>query len=236
MLSFPQLWYVWQVATRWDRLPYPVVNPTGVTTMDDLSGQQMQVQQWWNTHEDPDLLGALRMVVDPALHVSVLGSAAQGWEVRMVGASEAGYAVLLHQHPHSGQVQVWAGGAPALASRVALNLPKSTPGQGSPVRAPTPQSHHTRTWHQEPVHQPRTQTLTTFLTQPQKLSALITVSDRGQSRENRLLRGCFGFVDIEGDGRYLLRPGHDEVVRPASTADIHQELHTLLSARRFYPY
>ncbi|MGL4305193.1 MAG: ESX secretion-associated protein EspG, partial [Mycobacteriaceae bacterium] len=94
----------------------------------------------------------------------------------------------------------------------------------------------TRTWHQEPVHQPRTQTLTTFLTQPQKLTCSLLVTTRQQPGRPRQDRGEITFVDVEGDGRYLLRPGHDEVVRPASTADIHQELHALLAPRNTYPY
>lgn len=229
-----------------DRLPFPIQYQPSADSAADYHRLRHEAGAVVDTVLDDDLRVAMHALIAPKVRIEVVGylvaagspGASGSVPHKLRGHAAIGHdvAVVLAQAPG---VDERSGGPvtitvlePSQALPLVLSvLPDSVPGSTPRFVADSQQAAHSDT---SPLlrmdgRQTDNQRLAHLLSRPRSGVGEILVC-AGAAADNRLTHGTTGvnWIDVSGDGRYLLRHGRGVTVLPASHADLNAEIRTLL--------
>jgi hypothetical protein len=218
------------------RFPYPLRVRTTARTVAERAAQVRALSHWYEGYRDDELAAALAVLAKPAVRVEVFGvedrSAVQ---TRLLGCARGRTAVVVAQRPGpsadtGGDLAMCLAGVDTFAQRIADMFPAAEAGATAPMTAPRAEVQGGRPALIVPV---RSGTVATrarnLLALPRTGTGEVTVAaglDRPQASTTR----SFGWIDVVGDGRYLVRTEPAVEIRPMSAADFTAELRADLAA------
>lgn len=214
--------HVWR-ETDLDVYPYPVRLLETPATQEQALLLRSKLAARLPLGADADLSVALRILAKPDTRIAVIGKASEpGAEIRMLAAVVMQRAVLLTQEPGStpdfgATVHVSMGHAARLGQRLAARLP--------PIRAGR------EAWRHMSLAQLRNTNPRTLVgeldteTEPGQILSLLERPRTGEGHiriEPRLDReyppapANFSWIDVVGDGRYLIKPAPELYIGPGA--------------------
>ncbi|MGW6727662.1 ESX secretion-associated protein EspG [Nocardia sp. NPDC055029] len=211
-----------QFALAWarvdgDRIPYPLAVRASARDTAERAAEQPALDAWCARTLDADLSAALRVLAKPEIRVEVCGRAAA--PVRMLGAVTGDVAVLAVQEPGStddrgGSVHVQVGSTKRLAAQVFSRIPAQLAGTGDRISALAAKVREdSRDLVTAPVAGPSDAArIRKLLQRPRTGIGQILV---GQGRDEAPT-GVLSWIDVTGDGRYLVHAAHHVDIAPAT--------------------
>ncbi|MFB7875971.1 ESX secretion-associated protein EspG [Nocardia sp. NPDC056064] len=211
-----------QFALAWarvdgDRIPYPLAVRASARDTVERAAQQPALDAWCARVLDADLSAALRVLADPEIRVEVCGRTTV--PVRMLGAVSADIAVLAVQEPGSaedrgGTVHVQVGSTRRLAAQIFSRIPAQRPGSlprlGAPVAKVREDSRDLVT---APVAGPSDAARVRRLLQRPRTGIGQILVAAGREKDPS---GVLSWIDVTGDGRYLVHTAHRVDITPAT--------------------
>ncbi|MFC4125466.1 ESX secretion-associated protein EspG [Nocardia rhizosphaerae] len=211
-----------QFALAWartdgDRIPYPLAVRASARDTAERAAAQPALDTWCATGLDADLSAALRVLAKPEIRVEVCGSA--GTAVRMLGTVTGDVAVLAVQAPGSaddrgGTVHIQVGSTKRFAAQVFTRMPAHQPGTGPTLSAPAARVREdSRDLVTAPVAGPSDAArVRKLLQRPRSGIGQILV---GTGTDHDLV-GVLSWIDVTGDGRYLVHTARNVDIAPAT--------------------
>ncbi|MFD6220897.1 ESX secretion-associated protein EspG [Nocardia asteroides] len=203
-----------QFALAWartdgDRIPYPLAVRASARDTAERAARQPALDAWCAATLDADLSAALRVLGKPEIRVEVCGSATA--PVRMLGAVTGDVAVLAVQAPGTGDdrggtVHVQVGGTKRFAAQVFSRLPACPVGAGPRLSALAAR-----------VREDSRDLVTAPVAGPSEAARVRKLLQRPRSGIGQILvgpgaheppSGVLSWIDVTGDGRYLVHTGH----------------------------
>ncbi|MFE3541894.1 ESX secretion-associated protein EspG [Nocardia sp. NPDC059177] len=213
-----------QFALAWartdgDRIPYPLAVRASARDTLERAAQQPALDAWCARTVDADVSAALRVLAKPEIRVEVCGRDTA--PVRMLGAVSADIAVLAVQAPGSAEdrgdaVHVQVGSTKRFAAQVFSRLPGQRPG-GLPRIGATAAK----------VREDSRDLVTAPVAGPSDAARIRKLLQRPRTGIGQILVaagsdekpvGVLSWIDVAGDGRYLVHAAHHIDITPA-TAD-----------------
>ena len=216
--------HVWR-ETGLDRYPAPLLVVETAQTADAARVNRAAAEARYPSRADPELSVALRITATPGTRVQILASA-----VRIAGCVVNRSAAVTVQRPDRFEVSLVGSGA--LASALVDAIAPNGPGR-EPARAT---SYANLSGDAAPAvlidaaAAPVAGPMRTLLAAPRSGSGHIGVQrflDHDVPQRPRHA----GWIDVAGDGRYLVRRGADIEIVPASPAVLRAELDRMLGRR-----
>jgi hypothetical protein len=233
--------HVWR-ETDVQALPYPVRLLETPTTAEQALSLRDRLTARLPARGDPDLSTALAIAARPQTKVVVIGATARhGTEIRILGAVVRRQAVLLVQEPgptadFGGSVGMTMGHAARLGQLLAARLPSMRAG-GEPWRSAPTQAlrelearAEQQDWHSDAVHRETDDLgrILALLHRPRAGEGHVRVeTTRGTRNPSRPID--FSWIDVVGDGRYLVRPGAELRIGPGTADTIATQIQRLVS-------
>ncbi|MEV6432081.1 ESX secretion-associated protein EspG [Nocardia sp. NPDC051463] len=237
-----------QFALAWsrtdgDRIPYPLAIRLSARDTTERAAQLPALNRWCDRTLDADLEAALRLLARPTVRVEVFGQrddtsseAAAIRPVRVLGVSTGEIAVVAAQRPaatpdRGGDIRLFVGAAKNLSARVVSMLPENTPGMISRMTAPQNRvKEDSRDLVTVPVAGPSTPSrMRRLLNRPREGIGQIVVSLRRADDELRPF-GVLCWIDVVGDGRYVVRTGTDVDIVPVTAEVFTAQLSPMVTA------
>ncbi|MFC4375338.1 ESX secretion-associated protein EspG [Nocardia halotolerans] len=224
-----------QFALAWartdgDRIPYPLAVRASARDSAERAAQQPALDAWCARTLDPDLSAALRVLAKPEIRVEVCGRS--GVPVRMLGAVAGDIAVLAVQEPGStedrgGPLHVQVGATKRFAAQVFARMPGQPMGMATRLAAPAARVREdSRDLVTAPVAGPSDAArIRRLLQRPRTGIGQILVTGAEESPT-----GVLSWIDVTGDGRYLIHAAHQVSVTPATSEIATDWLRRLLRA------
>ncbi|TQF65594.1 ESX secretion-associated protein EspG [Rhodococcus spelaei] len=221
--------------TGLDRYPYPLrVRPTA-RTVDERVAQVRALSDWYACYRDDELAAALAVLAKPAVRVEVFGiEGRHAAQIRVLGCASGRTAVVVAQRPGpssdvGGDLAMCLAGVDTFAHRIVDMFPASEAGTREAVAAPLAEVRgESRSALMVPVRSATAiARARSLLALPRTGTGEVTVCaglDRPESSSR-----SFGWIDVEGDGRYLVRTESAVEIRPLSVADFASELRAELA-------
>ncbi len=212
--------HIWR-ETDLDRHPFPIRVLESPRTEDEAAALRQSLQARMPLRADPDLSACLRILAQPHTRVVAIGGAhGPGSEIRALGAAVYDHAVLAVQEPgrspdFGGRVTISIGHSTKLGARIAALLPDTPAGREPARSAPA-----------EQVRDEETVLATGLAPRIRRLLVKPHTAEGHIRIEPRLDRGdppaavYYTWIDVAGDGRYLIRAGDTVHVVPASAQQI----------------
>ncbi len=213
--------HIWR-ETDLDRYPFPIRILETPRTEQEAATLRRTLAERMPLGLDPDLSACLRILARPHTRVVAIGGAHDpGSQIRALGAAVYDHAVLAVQDTGSspdfgGQVHISIGHSGKLGARIAALLPEAPAGH-EPARSATAAA----------VRDEETVIAGDRLAARIRRLLLKPHSAEGQIRiEPRLDRPTppppvyYTWIDVAGDGRYLIRAGEQVHLTPASSQQI----------------
>ncbi|WP_278263287.1 ESX secretion-associated protein EspG [Nocardia sp. AG03] len=211
-----------QFALAWartdgDRVPYPLAVRASARDTAERAAQQPALDAWCARVLDADFSAALRVLADPEIRVEVCGRTTS--PVRMYGAVSADIAVLAVQEPGSaddrgGALHVQVGSTKRLAAQIFSRLPAQRPGALPRIGAPVAKVREdSRDMVTVPVSGPSDAArIRKLLQRPRTGIGQILVA-AGRDKDPS---GVLSWIDVTGDGRYLVHTARQVDITPAT--------------------
>ncbi|MCX5042276.1 ESX secretion-associated protein EspG [Aldersonia sp. NBC_00410] len=226
--QFGALWY----GTGLDRYPFPFDIVSGFTWRDDAERFEQQVRDAFAGSEHERMRAAVSVLANPEVHVAVSGRTAANARIRVIGAQAQRYAAIAVQQPgpddeQGGDVTLGFGPAGRLAGQIVGVLPPNAGGT-SEFKGPT-----------EPAEDsPRGFTTTVAVSRrAARLEQVLATRHAGDGtirvwsgpRYGRQSEtGQVRWIDIAGDGRYVIGPRDRTRAAPADPQRLSQIVDGLL--------
>ncbi|QIS18623.1 ESX secretion-associated protein EspG [Nocardia terpenica] len=213
--------HIWR-ETDTDRHPFPIRILESPRTEDQAATLRKTLEVRLPLGADPDLSACLRILARPHTRViAVGGKHAPGSEIRAVGAVVYDHAVLAVQEPggsadFGGRVHISIGHTTKLGARIAALLPDTPPGKEPARTAPADAVRDEET---VMVTQPLAPRIRRLLLKPHTAEGHIRI-ESALDRRNPPAPVYYTWIDVAGDGRYLIRAGEEVHVVPASGPQI----------------
>ncbi|MCM6777617.1 ESX secretion-associated protein EspG [Nocardia sp. CDC159] len=213
--------HIWR-ETDLDRHPFPIRILESPRTEDEAAALRRNLQERMPLRSDPDLSACLRILAQPHTRVVAIGgSHTPGSEIRALGAAVYDHAVLAVQEPgrspdFGGRVTISIGHSTKLGARIAALLPDTPPGREPARSAPAGAVRDEETVRGTAPLAPRIRRL---LVKPHTAEGHIRIEPR-LDRDDPPPAVYYTWIDVAGDGRYLIRAGDDVHVVPASAQQI----------------
>lgn len=217
--------HVWRESGQ-DRMPFPLRVLESPRTEDEAARLRMTLDQRLPHGGDPDLTACLRIIAEPQARIVLVGGGhTAGSEVRLLGCAVYDHAVLVVQEPgtrpdYGGRVRVSIGHSAGLGARVAACLPDAPPGREPAREADADAVRDEETVIAAHPAVPRIQRL---LRRQHTAEGHIRI-ETGLDRNVASPPVHYSWIDVAGDGRYLLRAGETVHVVPASTGQLAAQL------------
>lgn len=217
--------HVWR-ETKLDRHPYPLRVLETPRTEDDADKLRAELNARLPLGSDPDLTACLRILATPHTRIVAIGGTHEpNSEIRLLACAVYDRAVLAIQEPGSrpdfgGRVLISIGHSSKLGARIAALLPKTPPGR-QPAR--TASAEAIRDEERVVAAQPAAPLIRRLLLKPHTAEGHIRI-------EARLDRPAppppvhYTWIDVQGDGRYLIKAGETVHVVPAAPDQIAGQL------------
>lgn len=227
-LSPDQFALAW-ARTDGDRIPYPLAVRASARDSVERAAQQPALEAWCAAALDADLSAALRVLAKPEIRVEVSGHA--GEPVRMLGAVTGDVAVLAVQAPgtaadRGGTVHVQVGGTKRFAAQVFTRMPAHPVGTGPVLSAPAAR-----------VREDSRDLVTAPVAGPSEAARIRKLLQRPRCGIGQILvgtgaeeapAGVLSWIDVTGDGRYLIHAAHHVDITPATAPTATDWLRRLL--------
>lgn len=216
--------HVWR-ETGSDRLPYPVRVLESPRTEDAAMKLRAELDARLPPGADPDLTACLRILHDPHTRIVVIGGGQRpGAEIRVLACAVFDRAVLAVQEPgrrpeYGGSVRLSIGHSGRIGARIAQLLPQARPGR-LPARAAAADAVQDEETLSIP---PAARLIRKLLLQPHTAEGHIRIEAR-LDRPAPPAAVHYTWIDVEGDGRYLLKSGDTVHVVPAGTEQLGAQL------------
>ncbi|MFI5782027.1 ESX secretion-associated protein EspG [Nocardia sp. NPDC051570] len=213
--------HIWR-ETDLDRHPFPIRILESPRTEDEAAALRRTLQARIPLRSDPDLSACLRILARPHTRVVAIGGPhAPGSEIRALGAAVYDHAVLAVQEPgrspdFGGRVNISIGHSTKLGARIAALLPDTPPGREPARSAPTEAVRDEENARGGAALAPRIRRL---LVKPHTAEGHIRIEPR-LDRTDPPPAVYYTWIDVVGDGRYLIRAGDDVHVVPASAQQV----------------
>ncbi|GEM35272.1 hypothetical protein NN3_62790 [Nocardia neocaledoniensis NBRC 108232] len=211
-----------QFALAWartdgDRIPYPLAVRASARDTAERAAKQPALDAWCARVLDADLSAALRVLAKPEIRVEVSGRAPA--PVRILGAVTGDVAVLAVQEPGSaedrgGAVHVQVGSTKRFAAQVFSRLPAHPPGTGDRLSALA-----------DRVREDSRDLVTAPVAGPSDAARIRRLLQRARTGIGQILvgagtsespTGVLSWIDVTGDGRYLVYAAHRVDIAPAT--------------------
>ncbi|MFR9751585.1 ESX secretion-associated protein EspG [Nocardia sp. 004] len=217
--------HIW-CETGSDRLPFPLRVIATPGTENEAEQLRITLAERLPARSDPDLSACLRILAEPHTRIVVVGGTNQpGNELRLLAACVYDHAVLAVQRPGTtpdfgGHVDISIGHSAKLGKRIAALLPPAPPGT-EPARVASDDAVRD----EQAVAAPRSVAarIRRLLLAPHTAEGHIRI-------EMRLDRPAqpppihYTWIDVNDDGRYLIRAGGEVHITPASPEQIAVQL------------
>ncbi|MFC8043686.1 ESX secretion-associated protein EspG [Nocardia sp. NPDC057353] len=216
--------HVWR-ETDSDRVPYPLRILETPRTEDAAEKQRVELTARLPHRADPDLTACLRLLAAPHTRIVVIGGGPKpGAELRLLACAVFDHAVLAVQEPgrkpeFGGAVQLSIGHTNRLGARIAQALPPARPGR-LPARAAAVDAVRDEETLALP---PAARLIRRLLLQPHSAEGHIRVEAR-LDRPDPPAALHYTWMDVEGDGRYLIKSGDTVHLVPAGTEQLAAQL------------
>ncbi|RJO69856.1 ESX secretion-associated protein EspG [Nocardia panacis] len=224
--------HVWR-ETDTDRHPYPIRVLETPRTDTEAEKLRAHLSQRLPLGADPDLSACLRILSAPHTRIIAVGGGHRpGSELRLLACAIFDHAVLAVQEPgrspdYGGQVRISIGHAGKLGARIAAALP-NTPAGREPARAA--RAGDVRDEETMAPAQRGAQLIRRLLLKPHTAEGHIRVESRlDQSAPPPPVH--YTWIDVKGDGRYLIRAGAEVHIVPAAAEQIAQQLQKRIPAQ-----
>lgn len=217
-----------------DRLPYPLRS-----RLDAVTGSEVALHRDAADHRvdgllDVDLELAVNILLTPTYRVEMLGRTDDGTALRSLTAVRGQSAVVLVQEPGptadlGGTVHLGFTATSRAIRRSLSILPHTEPGSHRPITVQRTRSRHSVL--DRVSTEPTADRFDRIFAPPRSGVGAVTVAP-GPAIDNRPEYDAEGFfwIDVEGDGRYLVHSGDTVAARPAADDDIVDEIARLARA------
>lgn len=224
--------HVWR-ETEVDRHPYPLRILETPRTEDEADALRATLNERLPPGRDPDLSACLRILAKPQTRIVAIGGAhAPGTEIRMLAGAIFDHAVLALQEPGAspdigGHVRLSIGHSSKLGSRIAALLPRAPAGREPARSAPVEAIQD-----QEVVvaPQPAAPPIRRLLLKPHTAGGHIRIEPR-LDRPEPSPSIHYTWIDVKGDGRYLIKAGTTVHIVPASAEQLAAQLQKRIPAQ-----
>ncbi|WP_406237091.1 ESX secretion-associated protein EspG [Nocardia sp. NBC_01009] len=223
--------HVWQ-ETKVDRHPYPIRILETPRTERDADALRAQLDERLPPGSDPDLTACLRILAQPHTRIVAIGGAHRpGTEIRLLAGAIFDHAVLALQEPGTspdfgGRVRISIGHSAKLGARIAALLPKTPPGREPARAAPADTIRDEEIVARRPAAPP----IRRLLLKPHTAEGHIRIEAR-LDRAEPAPPIHYTWIDVEGDGRYLIKAGSTVHVVPASAEQLAAQLQKRVPAQ-----
>ncbi|WP_431949458.1 ESX secretion-associated protein EspG [Nocardia lijiangensis] len=224
--------HIWR-ETEVDRHPYPLRILETPRTEHEAEALRTQLTRRLPLGADPDLSACLRILADPHTRIVAIGGAhTPNSELRLLACTVYDRAVLAVQEPGArpdfgGRVRISIGHASKLGSRIAALLPK-TPAGREPARAATAAA--VRDTETVFATQPTANPIRKLLLKPHTAEGHLRIEAR-LDRDEPVPAIHYTWIDVQGDGRYLIKAGDTVHIVPASPEQIAVQLQKRIPAQ-----
>ncbi|MEV0294029.1 ESX secretion-associated protein EspG [Nocardia sp. NPDC050710] len=223
--------HIWR-ETEVDRHPFPLRILETPRTEDAAEKLRIQLESRLPRNADPDLTACLRILTQPQTRIVAIGGAhTPGSEIRLLACAVFDRAVLAVQEPGArpdfgGTVRISIGHSSKLGARIAALLPK-TPAGRHPARATAAATvRDSETVAPHPAAAP----IRKLLLKPHTAEGHIRVESR-LDRPEPTPPIHYTWIDVAGDGRYLIKAGDTVHIVPASPEQIGTQLQKRIPAQ-----
>lgn len=224
--------HIWR-ETDIDRHPYPIRVLETPRTEDAAEKLRAQLSERIPLRSDPDLSACLRILAKPHTRIVAVGGGHHpGTELRLLACAIFDHAVLAVQEPgrspdYGGQVRISVGHSGKLGARIAALLPRTPAGREPARTAPTDAVRD-----QEVVvnTQPTAPPIRRLLLKPHTAEGHIRIEPR-LDRPTPAPPIHYTWIDVQGDGRYLIKAGDQVHIVPASPEQLAAQLQKRIPVR-----
>ncbi|MGW4366801.1 ESX secretion-associated protein EspG [Nocardia takedensis] len=223
--------HVWR-ETEVDRHPYPLRVLETPRTEDAADRLRARLAERLPRGGDPDLTACLRILAEPHTRIVAIGGAhTPGSEIRLLACTVFDRAVLAVQEPGTrpdfgGAVRISIGHSGKLGARIAGLLPKAPAG-----RYPARTAESAAVRDEETVApRPGAAPIRRLLLKPHTAEGHIRIEPR-LDRAEQTPPIHYTWIDVAGDGRYLIKAGEMVHVVPASLEQIAGQLQKRIPAQ-----
>jgi EspG family len=227
--QFGALWN----GTGLDRYPFPFDIVSGFTWRDDAERFEQQVREAFAGPEHERLRAAVTVLANPEVHVAVSGRTVANERIRVIAAQAQRYAAIAVQHPGpdddtGGDIVLGFGSVGRLAGQIVGVLPANAGGNSEFTRRTDPSDDAPRGF-------------TTALAVSRRAAPLEQVLATGHAGDGTIRvwagprygrqaqAGEVRWIDIAGDGRYVIGPQDGSRAVPAGPQRLSQILDALLN-------
>ncbi len=223
--------HIWR-ETEVDRHPYPLRILETPRTEAEADELRAQLDERLPPRSDPDLSACLRILVAPQTRIVAIGGGhGPSTEIRSVACAIYDRAVLAVQEPGSGpyfggRVRLSIGLSAKLGARIAALLP-ATPAGHEPARAASAGA--IRDDETVVVTQRAVPSIRRLLLKPHTAEGHIRIEGRlDQPSPQPPIH--YTWIDVKGDGRYLIKAGDTVHIVPASAEQLATQLQKRIPA------
>ncbi|MET7767325.1 ESX secretion-associated protein EspG [Nocardia sp. NPDC005366] len=223
--------HVWR-ETEVDRHPYPLRVLETPRTEDAAEKLRIRLAERLPRGGDPDLTACLRILAVPQTRIVAIGGAhTPGSEIRLLACVVFDRAVLAVQEPgvrpdFGGAVRISIGHSNKLGARVAALLPKAPAGRQPARTAATAAVRDSEAVTPHPSVTP----IRRLLLKPHTAEGHIRIEPR-LDRPEPAPPIHYTWIDVAGDGRYLIKAGDMVHIVPASPEQIGAQLQKRIPAQ-----
>ncbi|WP_228002262.1 ESX secretion-associated protein EspG [Nocardia australiensis] len=217
--------HVWR-ETQVDRHPYPIQILETPRTEHEASTLRIGLNERLPPGGDPDLSACLRILAQPHTRIVAIGGThTPGSEIRLLAGAIFDRAVLAMQEPGTspefgGRVRLSIGHSNKLGARIAALLP-NTPAGREPARAAPADA--IRDQETVVAPQPTAPPIRRLLLKPHTADGHIRIEPR-LDRPDPPAPIHYTWIDVQGDGRYLIKAGDTVHIVPASAEQLAGQL------------
>lgn len=209
--------------TDLDEYPEPLRLRSCFATEEEAAVGRQEISARYPLRRDADLSLALRTLAKPAVRVTVIGGRLDGSEaVRILGCRIQNTAVLAVQEPgpepdYGGAVRVWLGEWPAFTHRLIQSLPPTPAGRVPQVVASPADVENEPLLMGGPSRAESTPAarIRAMVAADRQAQGVIRV-ERALLQDRPLPPTHYSWMDITGDGRYIVSSGYDIRVTSAT--------------------
>lgn len=217
--------HVW-AETDLDRYPYPLRILETPGTESEAEKLRVELDQRLPPGADPDLSACLHILAAPHTRIAAVGSAS-GYhsQIRVLACAVYDRAVLLVQEPGSipdygGRVRIAIGHSAKLGARIAAQLP-DTPAGNEPARSASTES--IQDDERVVVDQRAAPAVRRLLRKLHSARGHIRIEPR-LDRPTAATPVHYTWIDVERDGRYLIKSDETVHIVPASPSQLAAQL------------
>lgn len=230
--------YVWESETGLDTIPFPISILETPPTSEEYEAQRRRFEAKFPQHQDPDLIGPMRVLANPELQIMSWGRFHHSENrIRALAAASADLGVILFQK--SGPAQDFGGDVRLVVTRrqqlgkhLAATLPQTPAGAVAQMRGYTPRvrgEEPPSSWGRNQNGQsPVEERIRMLLRAPRSAEGYLRI-ERHLHQDRRYPPDYMSWFDVRTGapavGRYLVDVAHtDTFITPASAETIAAEL------------